>query len=90
MFSLTFTKSVWQVCDRSWVSKFLHSKHEAEVSELKVVHWLKADINGALFGELFIVSFLKEKSTLMDVFIDPTRRAWWPGHRSAFSPKQKL
>lgn len=57
------------------MSKFHHSKHEAELSELAVVHWLKADINGALFGDLFIVSFRKEKSTLMDVFIDPTRRA---------------
>lgn len=57
------------------MSKFHHSKHEAELSELAVVHWLKADINGALFGDLFIVSFRKEKSTLMDVFIDPTCRA---------------
>lgn len=72
MFSLTFTTSV---CDRSRVSKFHHSKHEAEVSELAGVHWLKADINGALFGELVIVSSRKEKSTLMDVYIDPTCRA---------------
>lgn len=63
------------MCDRSRVSKLHHGKREAEVSEVAVVHWLKTDINGALFAELFIVSFRKEKSTLMDVFIDPTRRA---------------
>lgn len=73
LFSLSL--NVFNDLHHKFVSKFHHSKHEAEVSELAVVHWLKADINAALFGELFIVRFRKEKSTLMDVFIDPTRRA---------------